>query len=147
MKDIITAIFDKFRIIFNKVSDILFEILYYITGIFDICKYIYNKSYFIIIVSVVISIAFIILKSRKDDKLKKRFLSGFFIFTGMFIISAITGNIFLSPDFNFPDNISVFLFVVNIFSQAISIANWLTLFSAYVFICIHEKKRCNNERF
>lgn len=148
MKDIISAIFDKFRIIFNKVSDILFEILYYITGIFDICKYIYDKSYFIIIVSVIISVMFIILKSRKDNKLKKRFLFGFLIFTGIFIISAITGSILFSYNFNFADNISVFLFIVNIFSQAVFIANSLALFLAYVFICIYEKKkRCNNERF
>ena len=141
LNDIITEIFDKFRIIFNKASDILFEILYYITGIFDICKYIYDKSYFIIIVLVIISIIFIILKSRKDNKLKKRFLSGFLIFTGIFIISAITGNILLSYDFNFPDNVGFFIFIVNIFSQAVFIANSLTLFSAYIVICIYEKKK------
>ncbi|MDE6671354.1 MAG: hypothetical protein K2K16_04075 [Ruminococcus sp.] len=148
MNDIITEIFDKFRIVFHKVSDILFEILYYITGIFDICKYIYDKSYFIIIASVVISIAFIILKSRKDDKLKKRFLFGFLIFTGIFIISTLTGNIFLSSDFNLPDNVGFFIVIVNVFSQAVFIADSMAFFSAYIFVCIHEKKkRCNNERF
>ena len=141
MNDIITEIFDKLRIFFIKCRDILFEILYYITGIFDICKYIYDKSYFIIIISVVISVMFIILKSRKDDKLKKRFLFGFIIFTVIFIVSAITGSILFSSDFNLPDNVGFFIVIVNVFSQAIFIANSLTFFSAYVFICIHEKKK------
>lgn len=141
LNDIITEIFDKLRIFFIKCRDILFEILYYITGIFDICKYIYDKSYFIIIISVVISVMFIILKSRKDDKLKKRFLFGFIIFTVIFIVSAITGSILFSSDFNLPDNVGFFIVIVNVFSQAIFIANSLTFFSAYVFICIHEKKK------
>lgn len=139
MNDIITELFDRFLLILNKLSLALSEVVYYILRVFDDCKYIYNKSGFIMIFSVIVSITFIILKSRKDNKLKKRFLSGFLISTGIFIVFAITGIIFLSSEFTLPDNIGFLLFIVHSFSQAVFIANFLTLFLAYIFMCIREK--------
>ena len=134
---IITEIFDSLIFVLKKLVSALFEILYYIDGVFEDCKYFCNKSYFIISISVIISIA-VIIKFRKNDSLKKRFLAGFLISTGIFIFSAI-GLIFLRSGFNFPENIYVFIFVVNIFSQAVSAVNSLILFSAYVFVFIREK--------
>lgn len=111
---IITEIFDSLIIVLNKLVSALFEIPYYIAGVFEDCKYFCNKSYFIISISVIISIA-VIIKFRKNYSLKKRFLVGFFISTGIFIFSAITG-IILRSGFNFPENIYVFIFMINIFS-------------------------------
>lgn len=137
LNDIITAIFDGFMIVLNKLSVVLSEILFYIDGLFDDCKYIWDKYYIIIIISLIINFA-VIIKFRKNDSLKKRFLSGFLIYTGIFIVSAI-GLIFLRSDFNLSENIYIFLFIVDVFLQAVSFVNSLILFSTYVFVRIYKR--------
>lgn len=145
LNDIITAISDSLIIVLKKLVSALFEIPYYITGVFEDCKYFCDKYYFIIIISVITSIA-IIIKFLKNYSLKKRFLSGFLISTGIFIFSAITG-IILRSGFNFPENIYVFIFMVNIFLQAVSAVNSLILFSAYVFVRIGVKHEEFQDKF
>lgn len=137
---IITEIFDSLIIVLNKLISALFEIPYYIIGVFEDCKY-----YFIIIISVIISIA-VIIKFLKNDSLKKRFLSGFLISTGIFIFSAIIG-IILRSGFNFPESIYVFIFMVNIFLQAVSAVNSLVLFLAYIFVRIGAKHEKFQDKF
>lgn len=137
MNDIITEIFDKFRIIINKLTS-LFETSYHINEIFEESKYISDIFSFVIPCSVIISIIFSILKSRKDGRLKKQVLSGFFIFTGGFIISEIIWRLLLIPEF-LSDNAKVLIFYSAMFAERIFIVNAFVLLLVYVIICVYGK--------
>lgn len=139
MNDIITEIFDKFRIIINKLPS-LFKVSYYINEVFEESKYISDIFSFVIPCSVIISIIFSILKSRKDGRLKKQVLSGFFIFTGSFIISEIIWRLLLIPEF-LSDNAKVLIFYSAMFAERIFIINAFVLLLVYVIICVHGKNQ------
>lgn len=137
MNDIVTELFDKCRIIINKLF-LSPEILYYISGVFEDSQYISDIFYFAVPFSVIISLIYVILKSRKDGRLKKRFLSGFFIFTGNFIISEIIWRLLFIPEL-LSDNTKIFIFYSAMFAERIFIINAVVLFSVYVFLCISGK--------
>lgn len=140
MNDIITELFDKCRIIINKLlsSNETPEILYYIDGVFEDSRYISDIFPFVIPLSVIISLTFSILKSRKDGRLKKQVLSGFFIFTGTFIVSEIIWRLLLIPEF-LSDNTKVFIFYSSMFAERIFIVNAFILLLVYAFICVYGK--------
>lgn len=144
LNNIIIELFDKCRLIFNKLLYFLDEISFtYIIGIFDGCKYISDKSYFIIILSIIINIIFITLKSGKDSKLKKRFLFGFFIFTGSFICSALLLKIYFEIPIFYN---SLFFALIYCLVQAICLANGVTLLIAYIVLTAYEKKHLIKEK-
>lgn len=76
MNDIVTELFDKCRIIINKLF-LSPEILYYISGAFEDSQYISDIFSFAVPFSVIISLIYVILKSGKDGRLKNNFFPDF----------------------------------------------------------------------